>query len=181
MRAVGFGNFLSIVRYGLLPQGAGDNVEFRFGQRVRRLTVAAFAAVALCVVALPAGAQDVTAVRSVAAKRNTASFTLQQPSLPAAPGHANGGFLFFPGAGPQPGVNVGGRVPVGKSHVYVPYYGNVSNDPAHPGVEGTAGIAYGFRSWDISLLNGGFGTAQQALPGVDQPKNNPALSLSIRF
>jgi hypothetical protein len=63
----------------------------------------------------------------------------------------------------------------------VPYYGNVSTDPAHPGVQGTAGIAYGFRTWDISVLNGGLGTPQAPIPGVDAPKVNPALSLSIRF
>jgi hypothetical protein len=49
-------------------------------------------------------------------------------------------------------------------------------------VQGTAGIAYGFRTWDISVLNGGLGTPLQApIPGVDTPKVNPALSLSIRF
>jgi hypothetical protein len=65
----------------------------------------------------------------------------------------------------------------------VPYYGNVSNDPAHPGVQGVAGIAYGFRTWDISVLNGGFGTVQPVLPGTnnDAPKVNPALTFSIRF
>ena len=158
-------------------------MDLRFGHWMRRLTVAAFAAVAVCISTLPAAAEDTTAgARAVAAKRSTTSFTLQQPAITAAPGRSTGGgFLFFPGAGPQPGINVGGRVPVGKSHVYVPYYGNVSGDPAHPGVQGTAGIAYGFRTWDISVLNGGFGSSQQTLPGVDPPKNNPALSLSVRF
>ena len=76
---------------------------------------------------------------------------------------------------------VGGRVNVGKSKLYVPYYGNISSDPTHPGVQGTAGIAYGFRTWDISVLNGNMGTQQAPVPGVDTPKVNPALSLSIRF
>jgi hypothetical protein len=135
---------------------------------------------------LPAGAEEmsVTTARANAAKRSAQSFSvnsLPQPALPAPGAHGNAGFLFFPGPAAQPGLNVGGRVPVGKSHVYVPYYGNVSTDPVHPGVQGTAGIAYGFRTWDISVLNGGFGSSQQTLPGVDAPKNNPALSLSIRF
>jgi hypothetical protein len=123
-------------------------------------------------------------MRAIAAKRTATSLT---PSgltgvLPnAAPAGRSfaGGFLYFPGA--QTGVNIGGRVPVGKSRLYVPYYGNVSGDPAHPNVQGTAGVAYGFRTWDISVLNGGFGTPQQTLPGVDPPKVNPALSLSVRF
>jgi hypothetical protein len=63
----------------------------------------------------------------------------------------------------------------------VPYYGSISTDPTRPGVQGTTGLAYGFRTWDISVLNGGFGTQQAPVPGIDQPKVNPALSLSIRF
>jgi hypothetical protein len=133
--------------------------------------------------ALP-GRADEAPARAAAAKRST-SFTTT--TLPAGlPGPAanrpatsfSNGFLYVPGA--QPGINVGGRVPVGKSRLYVPYYGNVSGDPTHPGVQGTTGLAYGFRTWDISILNGGIG-AQQTLPGVEPPKTNPALSLSIRF
>jgi hypothetical protein len=79
-------------------------------------------------------------------------------------------------------MNIGGRVNVGKSHVYVPYYGTISNDPAHPGVQGTAGLAYGFRTWDISVLNGGFGNQPSSgIPGGDPPKVNPALTFSIHF
>jgi hypothetical protein len=63
--------------------------------------------------------------------------------------------------------------------VYVPYYGNVTGDPAHPNVQGTAGIAYGFRTWDISVLNAP--PSSQVLPGYDAPKANPSLSLSVRF
>lgn len=161
-------------------------VELRFGHWSRRLTVAAFAAVAVFCASIPAQADDVTAqgTRALAAKRSTQSFGTSDSTLPIvasptrnAAGFANG-FLYFPGT--QPGLTVGGRVPVGKSHVYVPYYGNVSGDPAHPNVQGTAGIAYGFRTWDISVLNAA-GTTSQALPGIDAPKTNPSLSLSVRF
>jgi hypothetical protein len=124
---------------------------------------------------LPARA-DETATRAAAAKRTT-SFTssaLPGPNVPRGATNFSNGFVYFPGA--QPGLNVGGRVPVGKSRLY----GNVSGDPAHPNVQGTTGLAYGFRTWDISVLNSGIG-AQQTLPGVEPPKTNPALSLSIRF
>jgi hypothetical protein len=126
-------------------------------------------------------------MRALAAKRAATSLTngglsTGLPNPGAGTRNATsfaGGFLYFPGAGTtQPGLNVGGRVPVGKSHVYVPYYGNVSGDPAHPTVQGTTGIAYGFRTWDISVLNG---TPSQSLPGADAPKVNPNLSLSVRF
>jgi hypothetical protein len=154
----------------------------RFGQLARLLSVAVFTAAAVFAVALPVKADESTAARAVQAKRGTASLTNASgggaAQVQAGAAYA-GGFQYIPGA---PGMNIGGRVNVGKSHVYVPYYGNISNDPTHPGVQGTAGIAYGFRTWDISVLNGGFGTPLQApIPGVDAPKVNPALSLSIRF
>jgi hypothetical protein len=143
-------------------------------------------AVAVFVLSLPAQAEDTAAaqMRAIAARRTPQSFTASAVTTgipnPAPAGRSfAGGFLYFPGA--QSGVNIGGRVPVGKSRLYVPYYGNVSGDPAHPSVQGATGLAYGFRTWDISVLNGGFGTPQQTLPGVDPPKANPALSLSVRF
>jgi hypothetical protein len=155
-------------------------LALRFSQRVRILTVALFAAVAVFAFALPVRAED---NRAAQAKRTTTSLAnpQQAPVGATAPGRPglSTAFLYFPGA--QPGMNIGGRLNVGKSHVYVPYYGNVSNDPTHPGVQGTAGIAYGFRTWDISVLNGGFGTAQPEVPGVTAPKVNPALTFSIRF
>jgi hypothetical protein len=152
----------------------------RVPQRLRTLTVAAFTAAVFCMFAAPAFAQD---NRATAAKRSTTSLVTSPSNVVGAPQGRPGipsGFLYFPGA--QPGMNIGGRLNVSK-HVYVPYYGNVSNDPAHPGVQGTAGIAYGFRTWDISVLNGGFGTVQPAIPGStnDAPKVNPALTFSIRF
>jgi hypothetical protein len=157
-------------------------VNLRLRQRARLLTIAAFASVAVFAVALPARADD-TAAHTAAAKRNATYTSSAVPALPVsgtnrAETNVAGGFLYFPTT-PQ-GVNVGGRVPVGKSRLYVPYYGNVSNDPTHPGVQGTTGLAYGFRTWDISVLNSGIG-AQQTMPGLEPPKTNPALSVSIRF
>ena len=160
-------------------------LALRFSRRVRSLSVALFVAAAVLALAVPARAEDVpaSAARAVQAKRATTSLQNAQPSttLGTQPGRSfANGFLYFPGA--QPGMNIGGRLNVGKSHVYVPYYGTISNDPTHPGVQGTAGLAYGFRTWDISVLNGGFGTPPApAIPGADTPKVNPALSLSIRF
>ncbi|MGA2393230.1 MAG: hypothetical protein ABSH03_07775 [Candidatus Lustribacter sp.] len=153
-------------------------LDFRFRRRVRFLSVAVFAALAVFSFALPVRAED---TRGVQAKRQTTSFQTGTAAPITAPQAHTGydGFLYFPGA--QPGMNLNGRVNVGKSHVYVPYYGNVSNDPTHPGVSGTAGIAYGFRTWDISVLNGAFGTVQPAIPGADTPKVNPSLTFSIRF
>lgn len=159
--------------------------DFRFSQRVRCLSVALFAAAGVFAVAVPVRAEETASTaRAPQAKRSTASLGTTAPAtiggLPGHPGYANG-FLYFPGT--QPGLNIGGRVNVGKSHVYVPYYGTISSDPTHPGVQGTTGLAYGFRTWDISVLNGGFGTPQAPIPGAggDAPKVNPSLSLSIRF
>ncbi|HEY5341401.1 MAG TPA: hypothetical protein VIK27_10265 [Candidatus Aquilonibacter sp.] len=146
--------------------------------------MAVFAVVAVFAVAVPVRANEVarpTAARAPQAKRGVASLSnplSTQPQIRTGTSFTSG-FLYLPGA--QPGMIVGGRVNVGKSHVYVPYYGNISTDPTHPGVQGTAGIGYGFRTWDISLLNGGFGNSTAPLPGIETPKVNPALSLSIRF
>ena len=159
-----------------------------FAHRLRHcalsLSVAVFAVGTAFAVAAPASADDVTAAaaRAPQAKRSTASFGNTLPSSIGGvtqPRGSTASFLVFPGA--QPGMNIGGRVNVGKSHVYVPYYGNISTDPTRPGVQGAAGLAYGFRTWDISVLNGGFGTTQAPVPGIEQPKVNPSLSLSIRF
>ena len=157
----------------------------RFRQRAGLLSVAVFAALTVLAVAVPVRADDVPpAVRAAQAKRTTTSFGNASTATVAAPAPAThagsaSSFLFFPST--QPGVNIGGRLPVGKSHVYVPYYGTISNDPTHPGVQGATGLAYGFRTWDISVLNGGFGTQPAPIPGADQPKVNPSLSLSIHF
>jgi hypothetical protein len=156
----------------------------RLRQRALCLSVAVFAIGAVFAVAIPVEANDVArpaAARAPQAKRAVASLSNPlgaEPQLRTGASFASG-FLYFPGA--QPGMIVGGRVNVGKSHVYVPYYGSISTDPTHPGVQGTAGIAYGFRTWDIAVFNGGFGNSMAPLPGIDTPKVNPALSLSIRF
>jgi hypothetical protein len=149
------------------------------------LPVAVLTAVAFFAFSVPVSADESGTARAAQAKRTTTSLgNVTSQSAGTTAGQSGAayapGFLYFPGA--QPGMNIGGRVNVGKSHLYVPYYGNISNDPTHPGVQGTAGIAYGFRTWDISVLNGGFSSTQPGLPGVDAPpKANPALSLSIRF
>ena len=157
----------------------------RLRQRAGVLSVAVFTALTVLGVAVPARADDVpAAARAAQAKRTTTSFgngTTAAVAPPVAGTHAGSAssFLYFPSA--QPGVNINGRLPVGKSHVYVPYYGTISNDPTHPGMQGATGLAYGFRTWDISVLNGGIGTQPAPIPGADQPKVNPSLSLSIHF
>jgi hypothetical protein len=160
-------------------------LALRFRQRL--LSIAALAAVGVAFVALPARADDAAAsVKTAQAKRTTTSLNDTGssllggiPSSRQGAGYANG-FVYVPG--PQSQLNLGGRVNVGKSHVYVPYYGNMTGDPTHPTWQGAAGIAYGFRTWDISVVNGGFGnTPAPPIPGADANKTNPSLSLSVRF
>jgi hypothetical protein len=161
-------------------------LSLRFGNSARILAVAFLASIAVLSFALPARADDTSARTAAQTKRAPASFAStgtssilgSVPSSRDTTGYANG-FLYLPG--PQPELNLGGRVPVGKSHVYVPYYGNVGGDPTHPTWQGAAGLAYGFRTWDISVVNGGFGSVQNPVPGTEAPKANPSLSLSIRF
>jgi hypothetical protein len=158
-------------------------LALRFRHRI--LSIAVLAAVAIAVVAPPAQADETAPAKTAQVKRATASLGTPGSSLlggiPASregAGYANG-FVYVPS--PESQLNLGGRVNVGKSHVYVPYYGNVTGDPAHPTWQGAAGIAYGFRTWDISVVNGGFGSnANVAVPG-DTNKANPSLSLSVRF
>jgi hypothetical protein len=161
--------------------------SLRTSQRAQSFSAALFASIVMLGVMLPARADETAAASHAAAqaRRAPASFGAAAVSplggVPASR-QASGfsqGFLFP--AGPQPLLNVGGRVPVGKSHIYVPYYGDVTGDPAHPSWQGAAGLAYGFRTWDISVVNGGFGAVQNPVPGTEQPKANPSLSLSIRF
>ncbi len=165
----------------------GVMFSLRFRKRVQILPAVLLASVAFASVSAPARADDTaTAAHTANQARRPASFGSAPgaqlvgsvPSSRQTMGYANG-FLFLPG--PQPTLNVGGRVQVGKSHVYVPYYGDVTGDPQHPAWQGAAGIAYGFRTWDISVVNGGFGNVQNAVPGAETPKTNPSLTLSIRF
>lgn len=160
----------------------------RVSKRTILLSAVALATVWLAIVPTAARAEESALSKAVAAKRAPASAgTAVSPAVPNgvfAPGPSAGAvansFVYI--GGPQAVLNLRGRLNVGKSHVYVPYYGNVSADPNHPGWSGVAGIAYGFRTWDVSVVNGGFGsTTPSAIPGGDPPKANPALSLSIRF
>jgi hypothetical protein len=50
-------------------------------------------------------------------------------------------------------------------------------------VQGVAGIGYGFRTFDLTVQNGGFSAGAPApnVPGGEPPKVNPSLSFSIRF
>jgi hypothetical protein len=161
----------------------------RYSNRARLLSVAAVAAAWLAFAVAPAPARaDVTPsvrARESAARQHTASLNLNtatasSPAVVAAPrsGILNG---FVYSTGPQ-SLGFRGRLNVGKSGVYVPYYGNVDTDPLHPAAQGFAGIGYGFRSWDISVVNGGYSSGAPAnVPGADLPKANPSVSFSIHF
>ena len=159
-------------------------LALRFRQRL--ISIAALAAFGFAFAALPARADDAASVKAAQAKRTTTSLSGAGssllggvPSSRQSAGYANG-FVYVPG--PESQLNLGGRVNVGKSHVYVPYYGNMSGDATHPTWQGAAGFAYGFRTWEISVVNGGFGNSPTpAIPGADTSKANPSLSLSVRF
>jgi hypothetical protein len=132
--------------------------------------------------ALPANADDTAANNRSheSAKRSTASLgTTTNGATAATPSSAgfNNGFVYTPQ--PQAVVGIRGRLNVGKSGVYVPYYGNVGNDPLRPNVSGVAGIGYGFHSWDVSVINAA--AALPNVPGTDPPKTSPSLSFSIHF
>jgi hypothetical protein len=147
-------------------------------------SLVAVAAMSALAFAAPALADTTTGARHEAtAKRGAASLTLPAAgsSTTASRGTAgfSNGFVYTPG--PQPVLGFHGRFNVGKSGVYVPYYGNVGTDPSHPNVEGIAGIGYGFHGWDISVVNGGYAPNAAPVPGGDTAKVNPSLSFSIRF
>jgi hypothetical protein len=158
--------------------------------RARVLTVAVCAAVWFAVSGAPVRAEEtagaaVPAARAhenVAAKRTTTSLTL--PSTGSS-SHTSGMVnAFVYSTGPQ-SLGFRGRVNVGKSGVYVPYYGNVdASDPLHPAVQGVAGLGYGFHTFDVSVQNGAFSPGAPPppnIPGGAPPKANPSLSFSIRF
>jgi hypothetical protein len=155
----------------------------RFNNWAGLLSAVILTAACLLAPGAPANADDATSAAHVTAKRSTASLNLGNGSLPgaSAPARSSGGFangfVYSPGALPNAAIR--GRLNVGKSGVYVPYYGGT--DPSRPGIQGgVAGIGYGFHGWDISVYDAGAGVAP-AGPGVDAPKSNPSLSFSIRF
>ncbi len=158
----------------------------RFFNRVRSLSVAAFAATCIVLSIGPALADESAAAAPRAhegAKRSTSSLnTNANAPGSAATTRSAAGFMngFVYSEGPQ-ALGFRGRVNVGKSGVYVPYYGNVDVDPLHPAVQGVAGIGYGFRTWDISVQNGPFSGSVPNVPGGASSKTNQSLSFSIRF
>lgn len=94
---------------------------------------------------------------------------------PAAAGRGTMSFNALPAVGPV----VQGQVPVGKSHVYVPYYGGASGGVGGA-LQGVAGLGIGFGSWNVSVVNRMLGTdLPNFLQSMKAP--DPALSLSIRF
>ena len=156
-----------------------------FSHRARLLSVAAFAAAWLAASAVPARADEAAGARAHETKQHTASLNLNAPgaAAPVAPVTRGPGIMngFVYSTGPQ-SLGFRGRLNVGKTGVYVPYYGNVDTDPLHPNTQGFAGIGYGFRTWDVSVVNGGYTSGPPAsVPGADAPKANPSLSFSIRF
>jgi hypothetical protein len=153
--------------------------------RARFVSIAVLSAMWLGVSVGPASAEQTAAARShETAKRAATSLNLNTAGSVApttlAPHSGNilNGFVY--NTGPQ-SVGFRGRVNVGKTRVYVPYYGNVDADPLHPNAEGFAGIGYGFRTWDISVVNGGYSGAAANVPGADTPKATQSLSFSIHF
>ena len=124
-----------------------------------------------------------TAVRTPAVRRSGASLA---PALPATGGaaaasaaaSATRGTMSFNSV-PAVGPVLQGQVPVGKSHVYVPYYGG-ANGGISGALQGVAGLGIGFGSWNVSVVNRMLGTdLPNFLQSMKAP--NPALSLSIRF
>ena len=155
----------------------------RIHNRARLLSAAALAVAWIAAFGMP-GLADDNARGHDTKQRAAASLNLNNNAPGAAAARPSAGFMngFVYAPGPQPGLGFQGRLKVGKTGVYVPYYGNAGTDPAHPNVEGVAGIGYGFRTWDVSVVNGGFSAgAPAAIPGGDTPKANPSLSFSIRF
>jgi hypothetical protein len=122
----------------------------RFSTWARWVSVAVLTAAWLGFAVAPASAQDTSAAKARESKAHTSSLSLNAPaaaSAPAAaPANRGGSFLngFVYATGPQ-SLGFRGRVNVGKTGVYVPYYGNVDTDPLHPNSQTSAGIGYGFR------------------------------------
>jgi hypothetical protein len=156
-----------------------------FSHRARLLSVAAFVAAVFSMGLVPAVAdQTAVAARLHEPVKRTAAALKAMPSVPEPRSHPASflnGFVYA--TGPQ-SIGFRGRVNVGKSGVYLPYYGNVDTDPLHPNVESVTGIAYGFRTFDLSLQNSAGltpGVPAPNIPGGQPPKANPSLTFSIRF
>jgi hypothetical protein len=166
----------------------------RLSNRARVLTVAVCASVWLAMSGSSARATETAgaaipaapAAHAAAVKRSAASLNLNAASPISPPARSSGMVnAFVYSTGPQ-SLGFRGRVNVGKSGVYVPYYGNVdTSDPLHPAVQGVAGVGYGFHTFDVSVQNGAFspGVAPPPpnVPGGSPAKVNPSLSFSIRF
>lgn len=160
----------------------------RVTNRARVLTVAVCAVVWFAVSAGPVRATETAAAPAAhardnaAAKRATTSLSLSGPSSTARTSGLVNSFVYA--VGPQ-SLGFRGRVNVGKSGVYVPYYGNVdTSDPLHSAVQGVAGLGYGFHTFDVTVQNGAFSpfvAPAPNVPGGAPPKVNPSLSFSIRF
>jgi hypothetical protein len=161
----------------------------RFSTWARLLSAAVLTAAWFGMSAVPAHA-DVTSASTTArahdaARQHTAALNnLANGATASATGPSTrsgilNGFVYS--TSPQ-SLAFGGRVNVGKTHVYVPYYGNVNTDPLHPNAQTFAGIGYGFRTWDVSVVNSGYNSAPVAsAPGSDIPHPNQSLSFSIHF
>jgi hypothetical protein len=79
----------------------------------------------------------------------------------------------------DPVVGVHGQLNIGRSHMYVPYYGDVAGG-TNAESQGVAGLGYGFGSWNLAVVNRSLGTDLGSM--VQNMKAiNPSLSLSIRF
>jgi hypothetical protein len=157
----------------------------RFSTWARWVSVAVLTAAWLGFAVAPASAQDTSAAKARESKAHTSSLSLNASaaaSAPAAaPANRGGSFLngFVYATGPQ-SLGFRGRVNVGKTGVYVPYYGNVDTDPLHPNSQTSAGIGYGFRTWDISVMNGNSAGVANVPGGGDAPRSQ-SLSFSVRF
>jgi len=161
----------------------------RFSTWARLLSAVVLTAAGL-VASVEAARAETTAVSAASARAHDAgrahatSLNLSSGAASAvtSPSSRSGilnGFVYS--TGPQ-SMAFRGRVNVGKTHVYVPYYGNVNTDPLHPDAQGFAGLGYGFRTWDVSVVNGGYSSGPPAnVPGADVARPNQSLSFSIHF
>ena len=175
----------------------------RFNRGVAFVSVAACAAALSCALAAPASADPSTifglpfghtaataratpppAFRNSTLKRNGTGEATSTAMLGASASRSSATvtlpqFSRFAPAG-DPTVGVHGQVPLGRSHVYLPYYGDVAGAGPSASMQGVAGLGYGFGSWNLSVVNRGLGTDVPSL--VQSMKSvSPSLTLSLRF